>query len=124
MKKLALCVVLILAFGCALNSNPEPMVSFNTDYTYDGDLSPYVFLAEWDCDKTNYQYVEGYFLFLFENPGEGEIRQVEAIFIYYEGVLGMVGYKYKKNNLVYFFILNPETNHFEYTEPESDIHSI
>ena len=53
-----------------------------------------------------------------------KIRQIEAIFISYEGVMGMVGYKYEKNDLVYFFILNPDTNHFEYTEPESDIHSI
>ena len=121
---IVLAIVLSLVIGCALhNNNFDPLV-FNTTYTYDGDINPDVFLSTWDCDRDNYQYKEGYYLFLFENPGEGEIRQIEAIFIIYEGKLGMVGYKYEKNDLIYFFILDPDTNHFEYTEPESDIHSI
>ena len=121
---IVLAIVLRLIIGCALNSTVGPVSKFNTNYTYDGDINPNVFLSTWNCDRSKYEYNEGYYLFTFENPGVGEIRLVEAIFIIYKDDLGMIGYKYMKNDLIYFFILNPDTNHFDYVEPESEIHSI
>jgi hypothetical protein len=117
-KNVLLAVILSLIIGCALHNSSEPLANFNTNYTYDGDINPSVFLSTWDCDRDRYQYIKGYYLFLFENPGIGKIRRIEALFIIYKGDLGMVGYKYMKDDIIYFFILNPETNHFDHIGSE------
>ena len=129
MKKLALCVVLILA-GCALNKSPqpfspEPVILSDYQYTYDGDIDPVDFLTTWYCDRSRHEYKNGYHLYPFYNPdNNADINYIEAIFITDGNRIHLVGYKYRKDGITHFFALNPDTNHFEYVEPESDIHSI
>lgn len=126
LRNTILAILISVMMGCALQATTLPdTVLSDHQYTYDGDIDPVDFLNNWVCDKENYQYTEGYYLFLFENPEGEEVRWIEAIFITDGNFMHLVGYKYIKDNLIHFFILNPDTNHFEYIESiPSEIHSI
>ena len=125
MKKLLALLLIGLLIGCASNITLPDTVLSDYQYTYDGDVDPVVFLNTWICDRESYQYKEGYYLFLFENPEDGEIRRIEAIFITDGNYMHLVGYKYTKDNFIHLFVLNPETNHFEHVDSTpSEIQSI
>ena len=125
MNRILPILLLVIMLSCALHNTNDPMVLSDYQYTYDGDVDPVDFLNNWICDKESYRYQEGYYLFLFINPEDEEIRRIEAIFITNGERMHLVGYKYAKGNIIYFFILNPETNHFELIDAtSSEIQSI
>ena len=126
MKKLALCVVLILALGCAAQSRGFNDIEVITEskYTYDGDLDPHVFM-EWEIIDSRY-FGEGIVGMWLTNPDKtADIPMVDAVLLVSsdEDVV-VIAYRYIKYNIEYVIMLDYETKHYELREMESEYHSI
>lgn len=115
MKLLSTLLSTLLIIGLSTSCATVVKDKTYSNYTYDGDYNPAVFM-EWDIIATEY-YTDGGYNFVqhvLSNPDiNSSVITIVAICVYdNEGGVSLIAYGYNKNGVDYVYVLDVDKNHY------------
>ena len=109
-------LIIVLSTGCATVAKNAQVDQEEThsDYTYEGDIDPDVFM-EWDMSDVEF-FTDGennYAQFILPNPDFfSPISLVTAVVVVENNNMTLISYGYNKNGVDFVYVLDLELNRY------------
>lgn len=132
MKKLLVLLIIGVLIGCATSAKNAQVETYS-DFTYEGDYNPDVFM-EWDIGTINneplvqYWTKDGvnYIQAILDNPDVNSAVRIMVVVVVtdVQGGWSLISYGYNKNGIDYVYVLDIEENHYRLWRSRPSIDTI